>query len=1072
MQTSISLRWATIGCLAVSIGWEIGGLPQAVLAADPAPAAAVSSEVARRLFDGAVALHKGAAFDLAVDDWEKFVKTYPDDPLAAQAQFFAGVCYLSQKDKQYDKAADAFDKVVAKYPKFEQLDKAYFNLGLADYNLAQAGKGEFNAKAADAFGQLVSKFPTSPQIADALLYRGESLYATGKKDEAVKSWTELATKPANTAARARGLYNLGIAQQESGQQGPAAATFETLLKDYPQNELAAEVTMRKLDAYLETGKLAEAEKQFAVEAAKPNFALADYAQLRLGATLAAEKKYGEAATAYGALTTKFTKSSYIGAATLAAGNCYYLAGNQGEARSWLGKVLAGGGDQAIEAAHWIARSWLKDKNPGEALAVVEKTLPRADKSSRKNDLLMDQADALYDIPGRRGESAALYAKLVDKNSKDPKAADTLLLAGSAALGAADYAGALSYAETFQKTFPGHALTPDVKFVAAEALLLSGKHAEAEKAYEELLAKYPQHADIEQWTVRRALTLYLRKQYGDVVRILESQLVKLKQPDRIAEAQFLVGSSQLEQKQYGDAVKSLKAAMAAQPKSPQTDETLMALAIAQRGAGDAAGATETNARLLAEFPNSKLADRAHYRQAEARFESGDFGGAAAEYQWVVDHAADSPLAPNALVGLGWSKINTSDFKGAEKIFTQVLDKHSSSPAAKRARYGRAAARQQLRDFAGGAEDAEAFLKADPNSNQKSDVLYVLGLCQEGLKKNGDAVKSFETLVAADPKYSGIDKVLYELAWSRKADNREDAAADAFGKLAHEHGDSPLAAESWFNVGEYQYHQKKDFRAAAEAYFSAFGKAGKSDLGEKADHKLGWAYYQQQAFDKAQQAFASQLAAYPNGSLAADAAFMIGESLFKQNQYEAALAAFEKARPMKPSTADFSALNLLHSGQCLGQLKKWEASLKLFDQLIKEYPTSPHVVEGMYEQGWAKQNLDRLDDAFKLYETVAEKTDGVVGARARFMMGEVLFTQGNHKEAIRNFFKVAYGFGDTQAPEPYKVWQANATYEAARCFEVMKNLDQSKKLYNELTRKYPNSDKVELAKKRLKELGGGR
>src|SRR5205085_10571782 len=135
-----------------------------------------------------------------------------------------------------------------------------------------------------------------------------------------------------------------------------------------------------------------------------DFPLADYATLRLGAALAGEKKYSEAAAAYASLPAKFPKSSFIGAATLAAGNCYYLAGNQAEARNWLGKVLAGGGEQAAEAAHWIARSWLKEKHPAEALAAVEKALPLADKSPRRGDLLMDQADALYDLPGRRGEA--------------------------------------------------------------------------------------------------------------------------------------------------------------------------------------------------------------------------------------------------------------------------------------------------------------------------------------------------------------------------------------------------------------------------------------------------------------------------------------------------------------------------------------------------------------------------------------------------------------------------------------------------------------------------------------------
>ena len=68
--------------LATSILLASGALASA---ADPQPAAptTASSEAARRQFDDAVALHKGGAYDLAVDEWEKFLKNYPNDPLAA-----------------------------------------------------------------------------------------------------------------------------------------------------------------------------------------------------------------------------------------------------------------------------------------------------------------------------------------------------------------------------------------------------------------------------------------------------------------------------------------------------------------------------------------------------------------------------------------------------------------------------------------------------------------------------------------------------------------------------------------------------------------------------------------------------------------------------------------------------------------------------------------------------------------------------------------------------------------------------------------------------------------------------
>ena len=200
--------------------------------------------------NNARSLHTGGDLIWPSTNGKSFSKAYPDDPLAAQAQFYAGVCYLSLKDKQYDKARDAFEKVIAKYPKFEQLNNAYFNLGLCDYNLAQAGKPDLYAKAADAFGQLITQFPKSPQVAEALYYRGESLYAEGKKDDAVQAWSQLVTGYPQSPVRPRALYNLGLTQAELGKQDAAGATFDTFLKDFPQHELASEVYIRKADTLL------------------------------------------------------------------------------------------------------------------------------------------------------------------------------------------------------------------------------------------------------------------------------------------------------------------------------------------------------------------------------------------------------------------------------------------------------------------------------------------------------------------------------------------------------------------------------------------------------------------------------------------------------------------------------------------------------------------------------------------------------------------------------------------------------------------------------------------------------
>ncbi len=63
----------------------------------------------------------------------------------------------------------------------------------------------------------------------------------------------------------------------------------------------------------------------------------------------------------------------------------------------------------------------------------------------------------------------------------------------------------------------------------------------------------------------------------------------------------------------------------------------------------------------------------------------------------------------------------------------------------------------------------------------------------------------------------------------------------------------------------------------------------------------------------------------------------------------------------------------------------------------------------------------------------------------------------------------GLAIRRLPLPIKKWQANSVFEAARCFETMKMVEQARKSYKELIEKYPESDKVADGKARLQALG---
>lgn len=1008
-------------------------------------------------YAAAVQLQNHGSYDLAEQAWLRFLNQFKSDPRAGKAMHYLGICYFQQK--KYDQALATFQDVIQSYPQLDILDATHLYLGVTQYTMAQDGKPDLFDAATKTFQALMAKSPQGRYAADTLFYQAECFYLQGKKQEAAQAYRQFVTNYPNHKYHADALYALGVAQEELSQFVDAGATYDTFLQKYRQSPIAVEVGMRRGETLFATGYYDEAARRFATAAAAAGFVHADYATLRQADALSHLKQYADAAALYASMPAKFPQSPHLARALLAGGRNYYLAGNLAEAKKLLEQVLPAGGPDAVEAAHWMAKGLLKENQPAEALAAIEKAVAHLDQAPYAAQLEMDQADALYDLPGRRKESIEAYAAVAAKHPKAPLAPQALYMSAFAALEQGRYDVALKQANAFLAAHAKHELAPDVTHVAAESQLLLGKVAEADKLYAQLLEMYPTHQDATLWSMRRALTLVLEKKPQEALAVLQPLTATLREPALQAEAQYLIGTSQLALGQAAEAARSLEASLSADPKWRQADETMLALAVAYQHLNELPKTKAALDRLIAEFPKSQVLDKAHYRLGECHYLAGDYRAAAAAYGQVVERWPQSPLLVHALHEWACAQLAQKDAAGAEKTLDRLLADHPQHPLATRARYTRGMARYQQEKYAPAVEDLQAMLKADPQAADQADARYMLGLCQMGLKQYAAAQETFRTLLDQKPPYSGSDNARYQLAWAQRLSGKETEAVATFAELAQQHPGSPRAAEALYHAGEAAY-KNKDYKKAAEAYDLVIEKAGKSELGEKAGHKLGWSYYHQGDYEQAQEAFGRQHTAYSEGPLAADAAFMQAESLFKQNQYQDALTAFEKVK--NPSTPDFQALALLHAGQAAGQLKQWEKSVALLAECVRQFPDSPHVPEALYEQGWAQQNLDKPNEAVALYQQVLVKAPNrEVAARAQFMIGKIQFSQKNHAEAVNSFFKVLYGYS-------YPKWQAEAAYEAARCLEVLKKKDQAVKMYRELLERFPESDKIPLAKERLEQL----
>jgi TolA-binding protein len=1049
----------------------------------PVLGAAESSDAARSAYASAAALQNREAWDLAAEEWAALIQAHPADPLALKGRYYLAVCQLKQDD--WPAAERTLREVLASQADADTVAVARLELGRGLFRAAQRkpDRQAFTAAAA-ALQDFVKATPAHPQAAEATHLAGEALWQAGRRDEAISTWQAFLRDHPRSTKTPDVLYALGVGLAEQKKFAEAGPVLERFAKEQAGHRLADDVALWRADVATALGRPADAERIMGPLAAGGGPRAGDALE-RLGDARWAQKNWAGSAEAFARLAGG-KPDARTPRAALMAGRGFAEAGKPDEARTWLAAAVAAGGALALDAAHRLALVELDAKRPEAALDVAERTLARAAGDPQADPatiaaLMLDKADSLWALPGRGADAIAAFTAVADRHPETPSAAPATSMAALALLQAGKPTEAVARAEVFLSRHAGGA-TPeavaDVRAIRAEGLLALGKKADAAAAYRELVAAAPTSAKRPAWELRQGTALAAAGAWAEAHQALAAASGKLS-GDRQAEAMLLDATALVELAKPAEAARVLAALAQAHPAWPRRDEAALLAVRALQEAGDAKAALAAAERFAKDFPKGTAADVGWYRLGQLRQQAGDQDGAIRAFTESLALEPDGGRAPWARLAIGWCHEAKGRLAEAIAAWTELLGKHPDSTAAATGLLARADARQRSGDFAGGLADCERLLATDGGLIKKLDAAavaearFLQAVCLAGTDRHAQAAATFQKLLAERPDFPAADRALFELGLALARAGKPDDAAGAFADLVKRFPRSTYAADAWLEIAERRWGAE-DWAAAAEGYSAAIAAAGDdaalAPLVEQARHKLGWTHVMRKEQAPAAEAFATQLAAAPTGPLAADAAALLGDALLSLGKPADAARAFARAvaDPAKLSSAPLRGLAFIRAAECAADREAWDESLRLAEQLLVVEPASPRAAEARYAAAWARHNLGKLDEALAGYRELAGGPRTELAARAQLMEGEVLFEQAKHKEAIKAFFKAAYGFGERQAPAAFHPWQAQATFEAARCFEVLGQPEQARKLYAELVDRYPDSEQVPAARKRLEAL----
>lgn len=517
----------------------------------------------------------------------------------------------------------------------------------------------------------------------------------------------------------------------------------------------------------------------------------------------------------------------------------------------------------------------------------------------------------------------------------------------------------------------------------------------------------------------------------------------------------------------DAVAAYRSLIETYRTHPRRGDVLYALGVAEQERHNFTAAIDAFAQFEQEFPQHPSRDDAHARRgdalmalAESQLAERRTQDARQSVDRLLGEFPESALVPQALFVRAQLELGAADPKSAEATLDDCLRRSTHALVSTSAHLLRAKARYELGNYSGGLADASAVLAVDPH---RAEAAHLRGLCEARLGRLAEAAHTLARL-ADVPQFADADRVLYELAWvHEQAGDPPQALAD-YERIVSEHPQSALVPECRFRAGEVLYAQRK-FEQAASRYRAALAAAQDPALRERAAHRLAWCHFEQRQYATAQADFAAQLADHPQGPLAADARVLAAECSFQLGQYADALARFEAVLDDRTMRDSLRAMALVHASDAAGHVQRWPRSLELADRALAEFPDHDWADEARCNRGAALYELGRFDDARRELSAIAASHEGLLKAKAEFTLGKIHVARQEYDDAIRVFFKVAYGHGGAAAPQPLHAWQAEAMFAAASVLERTGRQDAARKLYQELIDAYPTSPRTASARESL-------
>jgi TolA-binding protein len=998
-----------------------------------APAAAFA-DPAEDIYLLAAGYYKKERFDLAAEQFQNFVKSFPGNSRVPTARFFLGLSQINNAD--YKNARESLRLFLVEAPTSVNAAHAAYRIAECSYLLDDLAKAE------PELTGFLTKYPEDSLADRALPYLGDVELRLNKIDKALQTFQAALKKfPAGPMAED---CEFGLAKcHEAKKDLPAAIVIYTRLAANVQSERAAE------------------------------------AQLNLGNRLYDLDKYADAAVAFDKLEVTFPTSTLVPISHLNHGFSLFEIDQFAKASEQFA-LAEKEPTQTIEAAFWRSQCFKSLANHQTAVQILKPLVAAAKEHKLAEKILYHLADSHLQL-GQFAEAQALSLELRTRFPKGELADEALLLSCRAAIESGNVAESEQLLDQFGKVFPQSPLVSQADLLRGRLQLMKMQTAAAIPIFEKVIKESPNETSKNS---ARYYIGYAQLELGHPeAAMLATEPLALAVEKDPAAAQFsgvhlLRAAGQLalgnkepivntQKELYAAAMASASMFLQKSPTAKEVDQALAIRALAASHAGLKDRAKADVDALSKNYPNSPEYGKTLYEVAEVAYANSDWEWSQELFSKLALLGKTSKFYVPGVSGQAWSLQQQKQFPAAGKLFAQLA---AESPDHKDAPEWAFMYGKTLQASAKPAEAVPAFdavLKRYPTAK----FAYLAGLEAARLLRDSmqyaEADVAYSTVLEKFPKPDHLDKILNEWALSNYEGKNYPRSDEVFSRLVRDTPDSDLADNARLSLAESDLVSGKI--DVARPKFQALTKDPKADalVQQTALFQLIGIAIEQRNWDEVKLTAEALTSRFPSSKYFWYAEMHQAEADLNKMETGKAIERLQRVIAQKDQPGSTVSKEAWFGqawvllAEAYYREKKHDAVAKTAADCRAWNPDLPSLYILDEIAGRSQKAQAKFPEALATFQRIVDDRFGrrtETAAKAQFMMGEIYLLQKNYAKAESEFLKVdiLYKF-----PE----WQAPALFQAGSCQEELMHWKDAGRSYDALIKGHPKSEYAKMAAERL-------